>query len=711
LQDDPDSCLTDVVNIITKNIEKHFPVCLPSKKQNKRFRKRWMTQAILKSITEVKKLYSKYIQSKTNETKITNLENYQTRKKILKKVIRNAQSLDMKNDFDECAGDSTKTWKVLNNIFNPGKNKQQTKTIELRNEDGQIERNPQVNANKLNTHFVEKRMKFAKEIPQSNLPFNKYMGPRKANSIPTTKITKNEIIDIIDSLKTNKASGHDKISPKIIKWLRDPLAILLEKIYNKFYMEEGKYPQSCKIAKVTPLPKGGDDHDCDNYRPISVLSQLNKIFEKVLHNRLETFLTKNKILTNFQFGFRKGHNTSHGITHLNEKIVEQLEKKRLCLALFIDLKSAFDTIDPKILVKKLDHIGIRGKMLEVLESYLNGRKQFVRNGDVDSILLDVLIGVPQGSVLGPLLFIIYFNDIVNVSKKLGSALFADDAVLVAHEKNLKLLQRTINQEMRLIHEWLVANKLTLNLTKTKYMIFVGNNNNKLKTKLKKFKVNINNYCIKQVKEFKYLGVHVDESLTWQAHVEHLCTKLSKAAGIMFKLKNIAPRKILKTVYHSIVASHLRYGILAWGSANSTALQRLNNIHNRIIKNMKYSNETLEAAFKNLELMSITDLHQFELGKFIHKIKEGNAPETFDLTALTINHNYGTRARTAGNLGISRPRTEKGKTKLDYKGAKLWNSLPHYIKQITRHKTFIYELKKILLQDQSERILKVDYSII
>ena len=187
------------------------------------------------------------------------------------------------------------------------------------------------------------------------------MGPRITSNIPTSEFTNQEILNFISELKIRKSSGHDKITPKILKWLGPTIAPLLCQIFNTFF-SLGLYPKSCKIAKVIPLFKSGDNTNCENYRPISVLTQINKIFEKLVHDRLNNFITENNLLTNYQFGFRKGHSTTHGITHLIEKIVDQLEKKRVCAALFIDLKSAFDTIDSSTLLKKLDHPGIRGKL-------------------------------------------------------------------------------------------------------------------------------------------------------------------------------------------------------------------------------------------------------------------------------------------------------------------------------------------------------------
>ena len=224
-------------------------------------------------------------------------------------------------------------------------------------------------ANKLNKHFVQKRNVLASELTSSTNSIFDTMGSRVINELLDCIFEVKEVRQCIENLNINKASGFDNIPPnKIIKWLAFDIAPILTIILNKFF-KLGKYPDVFKTARVSALFKGGDKTNCDNYRPISVLPQLNVVFERLIKERLTSFLTENKILHKNQFGFQKGHSTAHAITVVNEHIIKNIEKQRVSALLFLDLKSAFDTIDPDILIKKLDHYGIRGNMLLVLTSY------------------------------------------------------------------------------------------------------------------------------------------------------------------------------------------------------------------------------------------------------------------------------------------------------------------------------------------------------
>ena len=385
---------------------------------------------------------------------------------------------------------------------------------------------------------------------------------------------------------------------------------------------------------------------------------------------------------------------------LMKNLLKTLKKKHVSAVLFIDLKAAFDTISHDLLLQKLEHYGVRGSVLTLLHSYLSNRKQYVGgDGGIDSVLLEINIGVPQGSVLGPLLFIIFINDLVECTA-LGSVLFADDAAFLNSHTSLKHLQKIMNDETKLICEWLIVNELTINVKKTKYMLIHHKRDAKFNRMVKKFKLNVNNYCIKQVNEFKYLGVNIDNKLNWKCHIDYLSSQISKASGILYRYKNKMPTHALKLIYHSLIGSKLHYGISAWGSAKSTALKKLNMLNDRAVKNLKKPNETLELTYKRLKFYSINSLCKLETIKFIKLFKEGKLPQEFDKLAESINHHHQTR-NAIGSLNYQLPhvRTDLGKSSIKFKGIQMWNDLPEEIK-VLNGETFKKEVKAFILEQQS-----------
>jgi len=330
-------------------------------------------------------------------------------------------------------------------------------------------------------------------------------------------------------MNTSASCGVDRIPITVIKSIVDSISPILAILINHS-LTTSSFPDALKVAKITPIFKSGDKSILTNYRPISLLNSFSKIYEKVFLNRLNAHLLKFNILHDDQFGFRKNRSTQLALTSSIDKITEALDKNQYVFSLFIDLSNAFDTIDNKILLHKLHHYGIRGMPYDYIKNYLNNRLQCVEIDGIVSDLRTVTCGVPQGSILGPILFLLYINDLHDCSNLLKLLLFADDTTIIYSSNDLDSLLTTINKELLSLSEWFNLNRLSLNVSKTNYMIFCNH-----KMEQTHCDITIGHTVINRVSSTKFLGVDIDDKLTWLHHIKIVERKISSA---IFAIRNI-----------------------------------------------------------------------------------------------------------------------------------------------------------------------------
>src|ERR1051325_8142231 len=501
--------------------------------------------------------------------------------------------------------------------------------------------NPKEIVEYFNDFFVNIGNNLAKAIPVASVDCMSYLSKAKAtsNSFALFPVNSKEIIDIVNDFNAKTSFGVDLLPVNIVKKCIVPIAEPLAALINSSF-EAGIVPDSLKIAKVCPIFKSGSSSDVGNYRPISVLPTFFKIFERAFHKRLFQFIDSNDVIIPNQFRFRSNFSTYMALQDMYDKITTSLDLSEHCMAVFIDLSKAFDTMNHSILFRKLEHYGIRGLALDWIKSYLANRKQFVSLNQISSTMKNITCGVPQGSILGPLLFTLYINDMVHCSELSYYILFADDTNIFFSCKSFSDLAVTVNKELHNLSHWFCANRLSLNIKKTSYILF-GNRTHLQYTN--NFRILIDNIPIERVHETKFLRVIVDDHLNWKSHICSLSLKVARNIGVINRIKNVLPKDILLMLYYALIHPYLLYCNIVWGGASQIALYKLNCLHKRAIRVVTKSAylEHTDPLFVSLRILKLNDIHKTQVLMYMFKRKYALLPSSYCnlITFSTVNPNY------------------------------------------------------------------------
>lgn len=659
--------------------------------KNKRIIKPWITSGILRCINHRNKLQKNLRGDPFNEIlKIT----YTRYRNYCNNLIKRLKRKYEKGLLEKSINNNKLLWNNIKNITHTNKNK--NKNSELLN----LKSSPLESTNFINNYFSnigkELALKFTSNFPISTNIGNESLS--QPNSFVLLDTDEHEIDSILMNLKSESAPGWDNISPKLLKNVRWIVVPILTHISNLCF-KQGIFPSSLKQSIITPVHKGGDTDDINNYRPISVLTAISKVLEKLLNSRLISYLNKYNLLSPSQYGFRQGLSTEDAVTALTSLIVDQLDKGKKSIAVFLDLKKAFDTVSIPILINKLERIGIRGLPLSVFRDYLTNRRQKVRIGNYISQNNDVTCGVPQGSVLGPTLFLIYINDLCNLCISDAKIFaYADDTAVVFSGASWKSVIRNTEIGMSGVGEWLQVNQLTLNTSKTNYICFRIRNNNQSKEDLS-IKIhncngpsNIKCKCpvINQVKYTKYLGVIVDEKLSWYPQLEQVTNRVRKLIWIFKSLRHISPTKLrlasgkslINNIYIALAQSVLIYCIPVWGGAAKTKFISVERAQRALLKVIYSKNIRFptEALFNECDLLSVRQLYILHSILKTHKTLERNKEI------------IGNSRRTKNVVLLPNANTKFASIQFNWRSAYIYNKIN---KELNIHNKSNYECKIII----------------
>ena len=678
---DPSECWEILEVKLRGYLDKTCPI---KKFKVKEAREPWVTNEILEQIKDK----DRALRIARNSGKIEDWKVAKSERNRVGRLIDEAKAEFLKEQQVELVDDPKKFWRLVKTIV-PDKVKKSRK-ISLKKETTMVagaESQDENVSDKETAGFINNF--FSNIGPNLANNFHEsweFYGENIREGCPDLDTDYEQVRLLCRDIKTCKSSGIDGVSTRVFK---DAFRVLVPQLVFLFNLsfELGKFPDKWKSATIIPLYKGGDKTDVSNYRPVSLLPLPGKLIEKVVHAKMSKFLEQHSILTEKQGGFREGFSTSKSVAELTDRIFEDINKGYTSLAVFVDLRKAFDKVDHGILLKKLHCYGFRGKILDWCGNYLSDRSQRTLANGYLSDRNKVSCGVPQGSVLGPLFFILYVNDMQFAVKGANIQLYADDTVIFASGKDVKQTVEIMQPLLNKFYKWCLRNKLSLNTGKTKQMFFGT------RQRVKKAKGNvllINGTQIQAVPTYKYLGLTLDSTLSFAYHVKSVMSMVAYKTHLLSKIRRYMTEEVALKIYKSMIIPYFDYGDVIYGCASNEGLDKIQRLQNRCLKICKNYNARfhtralhLETGFPSLSARRIAHVNNFMFSRLSDKSK-------VDVRDIP------TRAHDAPLFRVKIPALEAYKRSVEYRGSIQWNQLSGETRGIDDVKVFKKDQKRKML---------------
>ena len=557
-------------------------------------------------------------------------------------------------------------------------------------------------ANTFNNFFANVAVKIKEPVTHSNHDKLKdFCDSRLPDNIKfsISNIEKDQVLKYLSTMDSCKATGTDNIGPRLLKFAAPYIAGDISYICNHS-INSSTFPRKWKEAKVSPLHKNGSHDDVNNYRPISILPVLSKVLEKHVHDCLSAYLKEYNLLHKTQSGFRSQHSCETALVHMIDTWLNAMDNGKMIGVVLVDFKKAFDLVDHKILLSKLKLYGIDNEALTWFNTYLAHRQQQVSLNDNKSDFETVTFGVPQGSILGPLLFLLFINDLPLYINNVSADLYADDTTLYDVQNSIEMIEHNLQIGLNQLHIWCKYNGMVLNSAKTKVMLLTTSQK---RQRLPSINLNLNysEESLKVVSNDKILGVFVDDNLVWSDHVRHICKKISSYIWLLSKIKYFLSLEHRVQFYKSYIQPHIDFCSIVWANSSESNKMKILKMQKRACRVvLDYNVNDSHEAFRSLKILSVYDRLFLRKAKFMFKVYHGLTPQYVSENFMLRNEmdmSINLRSSAAGCFVPPLPKRECFKQSMRYSGCLIWNSLPNNVKQSQTAETFHNRCLKWLVQ--------------